>query len=51
VVLAARVGVVDHVKIGEGAQLAARSTVMRDIPLGWLTRQAREAMAARTGDH
>jgi UDP-3-O-[3-hydroxymyristoyl] glucosamine N-acyltransferase len=34
VVLAARVGVVDHVKIGEGAQLAARSTVMRDIPPG-----------------
>jgi len=34
VVLAARVGVVDHIRIGEGAQLASRSTVMRDVPPG-----------------
>jgi UDP-3-O-[3-hydroxymyristoyl] glucosamine N-acyltransferase len=33
-VLGARVGIADHVTIGEGAQLAARSSVMRDVPRG-----------------
>jgi UDP-3-O-[3-hydroxymyristoyl] glucosamine N-acyltransferase len=64
VVLAARVGVVDHRRIGEGAVLAARTTVMRDIPPGvrwagvpakpikqWLRELlAVERLAARAGD-
>jgi UDP-3-O-[3-hydroxymyristoyl] glucosamine N-acyltransferase len=34
VVLAARVGVVQHVTIGEGAHVGSRSTVLRDVPAG-----------------
>jgi UDP-3-O-[3-hydroxymyristoyl] glucosamine N-acyltransferase len=34
VVLAARVGVRDHVTVGEGAQIAATSIVMSDVPAG-----------------
>ena len=34
VVLAARVGIVPHITVGEGAQLAARATVMKDVPRG-----------------
>ena len=34
VVLGARVGIIEHATIGEGAQLAARSTVLRDVPRG-----------------
>ena len=34
VVLGARVGVIPHVTIGKGAQLAARSSVRRDVPAG-----------------
>jgi UDP-3-O-[3-hydroxymyristoyl] glucosamine N-acyltransferase len=34
VVLAARVGLADHVTIGEGAQLAATSTTNADVPAG-----------------
>jgi UDP-3-O-[3-hydroxymyristoyl] glucosamine N-acyltransferase len=34
VVLGARVGVVEHVNVGEGAQLAGRSTVLRNVPPG-----------------
>jgi UDP-3-O-[3-hydroxymyristoyl] glucosamine N-acyltransferase len=34
VVLAARVGVHDHVTIGEGAQIAALAIVSRDVPAG-----------------
>jgi UDP-3-O-[3-hydroxymyristoyl] glucosamine N-acyltransferase len=34
VVLGARVGVVEHITVGEGAQLAARSSVLRDVPRG-----------------
>ena len=34
VVLGARVGIIEHVHVGEGAQLAARSSVLRDVPAG-----------------
>ena len=34
VVLGARVGIIEHINVGEGAQLAARSTVLRDVPRG-----------------
>jgi len=34
VVLAARVGIVPHVTVHTGAQVAARATVRRDIPAG-----------------
>jgi UDP-3-O-[3-hydroxymyristoyl] glucosamine N-acyltransferase len=34
VVLAARVGIHPHVTVGKGAELAARSSVMRDVPRG-----------------
>jgi UDP-3-O-[3-hydroxymyristoyl] glucosamine N-acyltransferase len=34
VVLAARVGIHPHVTVGKGAELAARSTLMRDVPQG-----------------
>ena len=34
VVLGARVGIIEHITVGEGAQLAARSTVLRDVPPG-----------------
>src|SRR6266436_5194996 len=34
VVLAARVGVVQHITIGEGAHVGSRSTVLRDVPAG-----------------
>jgi UDP-3-O-[3-hydroxymyristoyl] glucosamine N-acyltransferase len=34
VVLGARVGIIEHINVGEGAQLAARSTVLRDVPAG-----------------
>jgi UDP-3-O-[3-hydroxymyristoyl] glucosamine N-acyltransferase len=34
VVLAARVGIVPHITVGKGAQIGARSTVMRDVPPG-----------------
>jgi UDP-3-O-[3-hydroxymyristoyl] glucosamine N-acyltransferase len=34
VVLAARVGVVQHITIGEGAHVGSRSTVLRDVPRG-----------------
>jgi UDP-3-O-[3-hydroxymyristoyl] glucosamine N-acyltransferase len=34
VVLAARVGIVPHITVGQGAQIAARATVMRDVPRG-----------------
>ena len=34
VVLGARVGVIEHATIGKGAQLAARSSVIRDVPAG-----------------
>ena len=34
VVLGGAVGVIEHVTIGKGAQLAARSTVLRDVPAG-----------------
>jgi UDP-3-O-[3-hydroxymyristoyl] glucosamine N-acyltransferase len=33
-ILAARVGIVPHVTVHEGAQIAARSTVRRDVPRG-----------------
>jgi UDP-3-O-[3-hydroxymyristoyl] glucosamine N-acyltransferase len=32
--LGGRVGIADHVKIGSGAQVAASSGVMHDIPAG-----------------
>jgi UDP-3-O-[3-hydroxymyristoyl] glucosamine N-acyltransferase len=64
VVLAARVGIPDHRRIGEGAVLAARSSVVRDIPPGgrWAGTPAKpikqwlrelltiERLAARGGD-
>jgi UDP-3-O-[3-hydroxymyristoyl] glucosamine N-acyltransferase len=34
VVLAARVGIIPHIRVGEGAQLAARATVVKDVPAG-----------------
>ena len=34
VLLAARVGIIPHITVGAGAQLAARSTVIRDVPRG-----------------
>jgi UDP-3-O-[3-hydroxymyristoyl] glucosamine N-acyltransferase len=34
VVLGARVGIIEHINVGDGAQLAARSTVLRDVPAG-----------------
>ncbi len=34
VVLGARVGIIEHATIGEGAQVAARSSVLRDVPRG-----------------
>jgi len=34
VVLGARVGIIEHINVGEGAHLAARSTVLRDVPAG-----------------
>jgi UDP-3-O-[3-hydroxymyristoyl] glucosamine N-acyltransferase len=34
VVLAARVGIIPHITVGKGAVLAARSTVIRDVPAG-----------------
>jgi UDP-3-O-[3-hydroxymyristoyl] glucosamine N-acyltransferase len=34
VVLGARTGIIPHIKIGEGAQLASRSTVYDDVPAG-----------------
>ena len=34
VVLAARVGIIQHITIGEGAQVGSRSTVLRDVPAG-----------------
>jgi UDP-3-O-[3-hydroxymyristoyl] glucosamine N-acyltransferase len=63
VVLAARAGVVDHVTIGEGAQISADSAVFRDVPPGarwggvrakpirqWLRELASlERLAARNG--
>jgi UDP-3-O-[3-hydroxymyristoyl] glucosamine N-acyltransferase len=36
VVLAARVGIRQHITVGKGAQIAARSSVMRDVPAGAL---------------
>jgi UDP-3-O-[3-hydroxymyristoyl] glucosamine N-acyltransferase len=64
VVLAARVGVVQHITIGEGAHVGSRSTVLRDVPAGarWWGNPAKpvrqsmrelltlERMAARSGD-
>ena len=38
VVLAGQVGLVDHVRIGAGAQVAAKSCVVRDIPAGTVYR-------------
>jgi UDP-3-O-[3-hydroxymyristoyl] glucosamine N-acyltransferase len=32
VVLGARVGIIEHVTVGKGAQLAARSSVISDVP-------------------
>jgi UDP-3-O-[3-hydroxymyristoyl] glucosamine N-acyltransferase len=34
VVLGGRVGIVDHITVGEGAQIAAGSGVLRDVPRG-----------------
>jgi len=34
VVLGGRVGIIEHIKIGEGAHLAAHSSVYRDVPAG-----------------
>ncbi len=34
VILAARVGIRQHITVGKGAQIAARSSVMRDVPAG-----------------
>lgn len=34
VMLGARVGIQPHARVGKGAQLAARSSVMRDVPAG-----------------
>jgi UDP-3-O-[3-hydroxymyristoyl] glucosamine N-acyltransferase len=36
VVLGARVGIRQHITVGNGARLAARSSVMRDVPAGAL---------------
>jgi UDP-3-O-[3-hydroxymyristoyl] glucosamine N-acyltransferase len=36
VVLGARVGIRQHITVGKGARLAARSSVMRDVPAGAL---------------
>jgi UDP-3-O-[3-hydroxymyristoyl] glucosamine N-acyltransferase len=36
VVLGARVGIRQHIMVGKGARLAARSSVMRDVPAGAL---------------
>ncbi len=54
VVLGARVGVNNHVTIGEGAQIAATSIVHGDVPagrpLGRDARQARQAVVPRNED-
>jgi UDP-3-O-[3-hydroxymyristoyl] glucosamine N-acyltransferase len=47
VVLAARVGIYDHVRIGEGAQIAAAGVVWSDVPAGarlggWPVRPVRQ---------
>ena len=34
VIMGGRVGIADHVTIGDGAQLAASSGIFRDIPAG-----------------
>ncbi len=34
VVLGGKVGIIEHARIGEGAQVAARSSVMRNVPAG-----------------
>ena len=34
VVLAARVGIVQHITVGEGAHVGSRSTVLQDVPPG-----------------